>query len=241
VSRASLDDRTIDAMQPRPRRLRRARTLREGAHNAALVGLRAHSTEPDRAMTVLVAHASAHTSIAGIAEHIADRLMKSGYCAAVRPVDQIESLATYQAVVLGSAVHDQAWLPETAAFLRRFGDDLAKIPVWLFSARSLGDAIGFFDPNVTDPIASARRESEALTRSHEALHFRDHRYFAGIHTRGAWSRLGDLFLKICGAAPGDYRNWRDINEWAMNIARELQGADQHRERRRLHVSVRGKA
>ena len=191
-------------------------------------------------MTVLVAYASAHGSTAGIALQIADRLLKSGFAAVARPVAQITDLQPYQAVVLGSAIHDQAWLPEAAEFLSRHQHELAKLPVWLFSACSVGESNSFFGPKVTALIRRARHECSAVAAARDTIHFRNHRYFTGAFERGGWSLLGDLFLKVCGGSPGDHRDWRDINEWAAGIARELQGIDRVKERRRLHLSVRGR-
>src|SRR6478609_4449733 len=191
-------------------------------------------------MTVLVAYASVHASTAEIAQQIADRFGKSGLAAVVHPVDQVDSLQPYQAVVLGSAVHNQAWLPEAANFLTRFSDQLAKRPVWLFSTCSVGETSSFFGPRVTALIRSTRHEFADVADARGTIHFRDHHYFAGAFERGSWSFLGDLFLKVCGGAPGDHRDWRDVNEWADRIARELQGIDRAQERRRLHLSVRGR-
>jgi len=191
-------------------------------------------------VTVLVAYASARASTAGIALQIADRLLKSGFATIARPVAQVHDLKPYQAVVLGSAVHDQAWLPEAANFLHEHEHELAKLPVWLFSTCSVGDSSSFFSPKISALIRRSRHECTAVADARAAIHFRDHRHFAGAFERGSWSLLGDLFLKVCGAAPGDHRDWRDINEWAAGIARELQGIDRIKERRRLHVSVRGR-
>lgn len=191
-------------------------------------------------MTVLVAYASAHASTTGIAQQIADRLLKSGLSAVAHPVDRIESVQPYHSVVLGSAVHNQQWLPEAAAFLSKFERPLAKLPVWLFSTCSVGETSSFFGPQVTELVRRTRHESNALGDARDAIHFRDHRHFAGNFERGGFSLLGDLFLKICGGSTGDHRDWRDINDWTAGIARELQGIDHAQERRRLHLSVRGR-
>lgn len=66
-------------------------------------------------MKVLVGHASACGSTKGIAQEIGDRLTHAGLQADVRPVDEVDTLAGYDAVVLGSAVHNMAWLPQAAA------------------------------------------------------------------------------------------------------------------------------
>ena len=191
-------------------------------------------------MTVLIGYASAHSSTIGVASQIADRLTKSGFSALVRPVSEVDSVEPYEAVVLGSAIHNQAWLPEAAGFLNTFSHELAKLPVWLFSVSSVGDTTSFFGPKLTELIRRSRHESDAVAGAREAIPFRDHHHFAGAFERGGWSLLGDLFLKVCGGSPGDHRDWRDINEWAGRIARDLQNADHHKERRRLHLSVRGR-
>ncbi|HKO50113.1 MAG TPA: flavodoxin domain-containing protein [Polyangiaceae bacterium] len=190
-------------------------------------------------MNVLVAYAGAHDSAAGVAEQIADRLLKSGFAATARPVGRVDSLQSYRAVVLGSPIHHRAWLAEATDFLDGFAGELTKLPVWLFSTGSVGDA-SFVGPQPTKLIRSARQGHGDVTSARDSIHFRDHRSFASRLERAAWSVLGDLFLKVCGAVPGDYRDWHEINEWAAGIARELQVIDHVKERRRLHVSVRGK-
>jgi len=184
------------------------------------------SLEWERVVTVLVAYESAHASAAGIAQQIADRLLKSGLSAVARPVDQIESLRPFRAVVLGSAVHEQKWPCAAAAFLNEFEAELANVPVWLFSTCPAAETAGNSEPKVS-----------ALSH---AIQIRNHRHFEGEFERGSWCSLADLFFKMCGGPSADQRAWRDVNDWTAGIARELQSLDHARERRRLHLSVRGK-
>jgi menaquinone-dependent protoporphyrinogen oxidase len=167
----------------------------------------------NRATSVLVAYADGH-STAEIAEQIADRLMKSGLAAVVRPASQIDNLQAHRAVVLGSAVHDHGWPPEAAEFLHRFAEELARLPLWLFSTGS--------------------------DKGHNALVGLKRRHFTGVFERGGWPLLGDLFSRVCGGPASDRRDWREVNEWSAGIAREMQTLDRSKERRRLHLSVRGK-
>ncbi|MGH4011856.1 MAG: flavodoxin domain-containing protein [Pseudonocardiaceae bacterium] len=51
-----------------------------------------------------------------------------------RWTDRVRDLCRYDAVVLGSAIHNQEWLPQAIRFVRRNLDALAARPVWLFSA-----------------------------------------------------------------------------------------------------------
>jgi menaquinone-dependent protoporphyrinogen oxidase len=191
-------------------------------------------------MSVLIAYAGAEWSTAEIAQQIADRLMKAGVAAVVRSVNQIERIHLHQAVVLGSAVHDQEWLPEAAEFLGRFSGELPKLPLWLFSTGPANESVGVFGSKVAALVERTLLHGAAVAGTHDAIHFRDHQHFAGGFERGVWRSLGDLFLKICGGSSDDHRDWRDVNAWAADIARELQRIDHIKERRRLHLSVRGR-
>src|SRR5690242_10999706 len=84
-------------------------------------------------MATLVIYASEHGSTREIAERICGRLRAAGLEADLRPVDQVTDLAGYGAFVIGSAIHNQAWLPQAAEFAQRHGQELTGRPVWLFS------------------------------------------------------------------------------------------------------------
>ncbi|HYP76798.1 MAG TPA: flavodoxin domain-containing protein [Polyangiaceae bacterium] len=167
-------------------------------------------------MSVLIAYAGASASTVEIARQLADRLVKAGFTALVRPIEQVESVRPYRAVLLGSELREQALLPELGQFLSRFSAPLSALPVWSFSNAELGA-----------PIPTFHR-------------VREHRHFSGSFQRSGTRRLGDLFLKICGGSSGDHRDWRQVNAWAADITRELQHIDHLKERRRLHLSVRGR-
>ena len=177
-------------------------------------------------MRVLVGYASAHNSTKGIASEIRDRLMNAGLGADVRSIDEIDTLEPYDAVVLGSAIHNQAWLPQAAAFAKAHADDLARRPVWLFSVSSVGETSSFLGPRTTSFIRRRRRDTKELADFRRAIRPRDHRHFAGAIERTHWSILGDLFLRAFGGTYGDHRDWRDIDAWADGIARQLQATDE---------------
>lgn len=218
-----------------------AQILRQG-------GARAHSTLCSRIgaspeggnVTILVGYASAHGSARGIAQQIGDRLMKAGFRVAARPLAEVETVTQYEALVLGSAIHDQAWLPQGSEFLTRHASELAKRPVWLFSVSSVSDTQSVFEPTITRLTRRLHHETRAAAAACRVIEPRDHRQFEGVIERGDWGRAGDLFLKLCGGYPGDRRDFRDVDDWAHDIARELQTRDHAQERRRLHLMVRGK-
>jgi len=172
-------------------------------------------------MKVLVGYASAHGSTKGIAQEIGDRLTDAGFPTDVCPVDEIDAIGTYDAVVLGSAIHNMAWLPEATAFVQRHTADLAVRPIWLFSVSSVGDTSSFFGRRVARLMRRMRSEPRDIARLRRAIGPRGHRTFSGAIERAHWNLAGHLFLKAFGGSYGDHRDWPDIGAWAEAIAREL--------------------
>ncbi|HET7545523.1 MAG TPA: flavodoxin domain-containing protein [Polyangiaceae bacterium] len=188
-------------------------------------------------MNVLVAYAGLPAS-AEIAQQIADRLRKSGHTAAVRPIEQVARLEPYQAVVLGSTLRDEAWPPEACEFSSKFASSLAKVPLWLFTACTLAETEHDSDSGLTRrPLG----ERATLGNAGTVSQFREHRtFFWGPLARGRRGALFELLLQVCGGSAEDPREYRDVNDWTAKIARELHTIDNVRERRRLHLSVRGR-
>lgn len=186
-------------------------------------------------MTVLVGYASARSSTTGIAEEIGDQLLKAGVRSLVRPIRDVRHLAFYDAVILGSAVHNGGWLPEASAFLARNANELSSLPLWLFSVSSVGETSSFFGPRVTRLIRRTRKDALAVADARKWPEFRGHRDFAGAIERGQWGRVGDLFLKVCGGVPGDHRDWQAVDEWARSIASQVLAMDWAKERTRLRL------
>src|SRR5687768_10132172 len=91
------------------------------------------------AAPVLVAYASAHGSTRRLAERIAAGLRRHGTRVKLAAVDEVTELRQYSAIVLGSPVYNQSWLPGASEFVQRNRDALASRPVWLFSVGALGD------------------------------------------------------------------------------------------------------
>jgi len=167
---------------------------------------------------ILVAYASAHGSTKGIAKMIGDRLSRAGLHADVRPIDEVAALESYDAVVIGSAIHNQTWLAPAAAFVRDQAAILSKRPVWLFSVSSIGETSSFFGPKVSRLIRRMRKESSEMAGLRVAIRPRDHRNFAGAVQPADWGRFGALFLTVLGGTHGDHRDWEDIGAWADGIA-----------------------
>jgi len=69
----------------------------------------------------------------------------------------------YDAVVLGSAIHNQDWLAGSTDFVQRNLGTLAGRPVWLFSVGMLGDQGSAFAPPLSHLFRGMRARSSAAT------------------------------------------------------------------------------
>jgi menaquinone-dependent protoporphyrinogen oxidase len=168
------------------------------------------------AAKVLVAYASRHGSTVGVAQRLAETLRKHGNGVELCPAPKVESVNQYDAVVFGSPVYNQAWLPEGEQFVRRNMGPLAHRPLWLFSVGTFGDRKRLIGPLM-------KREPRRIGDLLQALHPRDYRVFAGVIDRHQWPFLSRLFYWGLGGRLGDNRDWPEIDAWAEGIARGLSG------------------
>lgn len=182
-------------------------------------------------MTVLVAYASPRGSTNETAQAIGDRLLKGGFRVAVRPLAEVAQVKPYEAVVLGSDLQQGEWLPSAIEFLTRHARELAQRPVWLFSV----------SPEAAPPgPRSEPSEHPIAPRLARLIQPKDQRGFVRHTERGEWEKASALLWKVCAGSSTEPAPLRDVNDWANGIARELQALDRVKERRRLHLRVRGK-
>jgi menaquinone-dependent protoporphyrinogen oxidase len=172
-------------------------------------------------LRVLVAHASAHGSTAEIATRLAATLAAAGPDTDVRPVAEVTSLSGYDAAVIGSAIHDGAWLPDAHAFLRERKAGLSKRPVWLFSVSTVGATSSSYGSFGTAVQRRMRRDPRAIEEAEQALEHVEHHTFAGVVTPDDWKRGSIRMFKLLGGTFGDHRDWDDVDRWASGIGRAL--------------------
>lgn len=164
-------------------------------------------------MRVLVGYASRFGSTRDIAARIADAV-RAGSEVDLRPVDEIDDVEPYDAIVFGSGVYDGSWTAEATALMHRHAAVLARKPLWLFSVGSFGDS----HPVVGGLI---RKEPREIGELEAALHPRDYRVFAGVIDLDRWPAWGRLVFKALGGHAGENRRWPEIDAWAATIAHAL--------------------
>ena len=168
----------------------------------------------DEMPQVLVGYATAAGSTAGIAERIAATLRESGCQVVCRPVGPDLDPGLFATVVVGSAVHNMAWLPAALDFLGRI-PTVGDRHTWCFS-------VGGVTPRgrLTRRMAASevRRIEQAFPTG---LRVRGHEFFGGIIEMSGlplWSRA---YWRLVGGRPGDHRNWPALERWAGHIAAAL--------------------
>lgn len=160
-------------------------------------------------MKVLVTVASRHGSTEEMARAIAATLDKAGLEAVVESPDSVQSLAGYDAVVLGSAIYLGRWLDPAKAFAERFRTEFERAPLWAFSSGPIGN-----------PPRPAGTSPDVLAIL-EHLNVREHRLFSGEVDRSELGLAEKLITRAVGVAEGDYRQWAEIEAWATGIAETL--------------------
>jgi menaquinone-dependent protoporphyrinogen oxidase len=158
-------------------------------------------------MKILVAYASKHGSTTEIAARLAEKLRAAGHDVDLGTVAQVADVGTYDGYVVGSAVYYGGWMKEATAFVLSNTAWLARRPVWLFSSGPVGAA----PPADPKELPALREEIAPL----------DHRVFYGALDRHGLSIGEKIVVSAVKAPDGDYRDWREIEAWASEIAVEI--------------------
>ncbi len=164
------------------------------------------------AMKVLVAYASKRGSTAEIAEAVADALRDSGLEVECEDAGEVTGLASYGAVVLGSAVYAKRWRGDAKHFLRKHGEALAAMPFWVFSSGPVGD------PQSDDP---AWMEPPRIIGKVEELGARAHVVFGGRLPDEPHGPIEKAMVRNTPPELHDRRDWEEIRSWAAGVAAEL--------------------
>jgi len=158
-------------------------------------------------MRALVTYASHHGSTAEVGERIAATLIKDGVDAEALRVQEVPDIAGYDAVVMGSAVYYGRWMNEAVTFVDRNRTQLARRAIWLFSVGPLGD--------------QPRTEPAVIGGLIASLGAVEHHLFSGALDLHKLSFPERVIAKGVKTPTGDFRDWNEIDSWALTIARTL--------------------
>ncbi len=170
---------------------------------------------------VLVTYASEAGSTGDISAAIGQAMCEAGAAVDVYPIQAVSDLNPYRAVIVGSAIHSSAWMPEAVSFVETHRAALSQIPVAYFLSclmlavvdtdKTRRQAASFLDP--------VRQQSPEVQPVDVGL-------FAGVLD---FSKLPSLYRLIWPltaggqATEGDYRDWQAIRAWAGGLTPALLG------------------
>ena len=163
---------------------------------------------------ILVTYATCTGSTAGVAEAIGRSLSEGGAQVDVLPMQAVKDLASYQAVVAGSAIQNKQWLPEAMQFIQAHQAELKRKPfaaflVCMTLAMRRGEK---YRPFVAEFMAPVRALVQPVS---EGL-------FAGALDISKVPSAGDRFkfrLSVLFGvwSEGDHRDWNAIRAWAESL------------------------
>ncbi|CAH0130394.1 hypothetical protein SRABI83_00226 [Arthrobacter sp. Bi83] len=167
-------------------------------------------------MTVLVAYASSLGSTREIAQHMASRMAVALGEVECRSVQEVEAVSSYEAVVVGSAIHNQAWLPPALLFFTRHAHELAKRPVWAFSV-GMADAL----PKPFRKRGAALQQERLSRVLVKECPLRGHKIFSGVYKAGQMPAPLRMLFRLVGGRFGDLRDWAVVDGWTDQITDQL--------------------
>jgi menaquinone-dependent protoporphyrinogen oxidase len=173
---------------------------------------------------ILVTYASRNGSTAGVAEAIGKTLAKSGAQVDVLAMKDVEDLSPYRAVVAGSAIQAQQWLPEAMQFVRDHRAELASKPFAVFLVcMTLAIKNGIYREQVAawlDPVCTIVKPVSGGKNIPRGM-------FAGVLDIRKVPSFSDrlkfrLSIKMGVWSEGDHRDWNAIHAWAESLRPLLQ-------------------
>lgn len=174
-------------------------------------------TESDARGKVLIAYASQYGSTGGVAAAIAQSLCEAGMAVDVKLVTNVDDLSGYRAVIVGSPVHDDEWMPEAISFVETNRELLSQLPVAYFlTCMALG-----LDPQPTGRERMAKVLEHVREQVPEVAPI-DEGLFAGTIPLGHISPILGGIHQVLGQQEGDFqgidfRDWDAIHAWAAGL------------------------
>jgi menaquinone-dependent protoporphyrinogen oxidase len=163
---------------------------------------------------ILVAYASRYQSTKEIAEFIGRQLAsQEEFKVSVVAAEEVESLAPYQAVLVGSAIYGEDWLHSASDLVIKHERELAHKDLWLFSTGYVEEGV---EPTWDVPAS--------LKNVVERLKPKDNVTFAGRFDSDRmelddWCMQRDLRDKHL-----DLRNWDRIEKWCAMVSDKLKAS-----------------
>ena len=164
---------------------------------------------------ILIAYASESGSTAEVAKAIGNALCEEGNTVETKWIKNVKDINNYDAVIIGSAIIYENWMPEAREFVKSNQDILKDMPVAYFitcmtlsskEEAAMQQAIEYSD-KLCDLVPQVKPVSVGR--------------FAGVLDYSKISFLKRILAKaamaIHNVEEGDYRDWDAIRSWAKSI------------------------
>lgn len=168
---------------------------------------------------VLVAYASGFGSTRRVAEAIGEVFCDAGVEVDIKWIENIKELKKYDAVIIGSAIQYDRWLPEARQFVITHQTILSQLPVaYFFTCLALS-------VQNEKTVLQGSKYAEKIIALSPLVKPISVGHFAGLLE---YSRLPifmrlffKVFLAFVGGKDGDYRDWKAIRRWAKDVYAEI--------------------
>ncbi len=161
---------------------------------------------------MLVAYATRTGTTGEVAEAIGEVLEENGAVVDVRNVKDVDDLASYRAVVLGSAIRAGNLMPEAVKFVKANQEALRQMPVAYFVVCATLQE---------DTEENRQTVAAYLDPLRELVEPVEEGLFAGAIDSSKLSFPLRLILKVMKAEDGDWRDWDVIRAWAADVYSSL--------------------
>lgn len=157
---------------------------------------------------VLVAYASRCGSTAEVGQAIADQLCQRGAAVDVCSVEEVQDVAAYDTVVLGSAIRMGQWLPAAVQFVERNAATLQARQSAFYTVHML---------NADDSEASRQARAAYVEPVHAVMTPQYEAFFTGKMDMSKLSFVDRMVAKMVKSKDEDRRDWPAIRAWGRQI------------------------
>lgn len=157
---------------------------------------------------ILIAYASHTGTTREIAEVMGGVLREHGARVEVRDLETVGDPERYGAVIVGSSIRYNEWLPQAVAFVRRYWKELGEKPLFYFSVSMTMQE---------DTPAHTQAALEFLRPVRELVEPMEIGLFAGQLDEAELTRMAREIVRERGFPAGDWRDWTAIRAWAERV------------------------
>ena len=168
---------------------------------------------------ILLAYASEFGTTSEVAVFIGKVLCQAGATVDIKWIKNVKDLNKYDAVIVGSAIQYDKWMPDAVNFVTTHRDSLSKLPVaYFFTCLTLSKRT---EQSEQQAMVYAKKLSALSPQVKPVSVGR----FAGVLDYGRLPFFFRLISKVIylflGVREGDYRDWDAIRTWTEEVSRSF--------------------